>query len=88
MMAVTEFGLPALTSRLLPILRRGRWVRGEQVDRIARLPMYDIAEVQQATGPLWMALRPACAREGVPGAPARLTRDLPVISQWRRPTCW
>jgi ABC-type phosphate/phosphonate transport system substrate-binding protein len=57
----------------------------QQVDRIASLPMYDIAEAQRATDALWDALRQAFARAGLGDAPSRLTRDLPVISQWGAP---
>ena len=65
-----------------------RWlpVGGEkQVDRIASLPMYDIAEAQRATDALWVALRKAFEREGLADVPERLTRDIPVISQWGAP---
>jgi ABC-type phosphate/phosphonate transport system substrate-binding protein len=57
----------------------------KQVDRIASLPMYDIAEAQRATDALWAALRKAFQREGIADAPERLTRDIPVISQWGAP---
>jgi len=61
-------------------------VDGEkQVDRIASLPMYDIAEAQRATDALWAALREAFQREGLADAPERLTRDIPVVSQWGAP---
>lgn len=59
--------------------------RGKRVDRIASLPMYDIPEAQRATDALWAALRQAFRREGIADVPARLTRDLPVISQWGAP---
>jgi len=61
-------------------------VGGEkQVDRIASLPMYDVAEAQRATDALWATLRNAFQREGLADAPERLTRDIPVISQWGAP---
>jgi ABC-type phosphate/phosphonate transport system substrate-binding protein len=47
--------------------------------------MYDIAEAQRATDALWAALRKAFQREGIADAPERLTRDIPVISQWGAP---
>ena len=55
------------------------------MDRIASLPMYDIPEAQRATDALWAALRQAFRREGVADVPERLTRDLPVVSQWGAP---
>lgn len=47
--------------------------------------MYDIAEAQSATDALWAALRSAFQREGLADTPERLTRDLPIISQWGAP---
>lgn len=47
--------------------------------------MYDIAEAQRATDALWVALRKAFEREGLADVPERLTRDIPVISQWGAP---
>ena len=47
--------------------------------------MYDIAEAQRATDALWAALRKAFQHEGLADAPERLTRDIPVISQWGAP---
>ena len=47
--------------------------------------MYDIAEAQRATDALWATLRKAFQREGLADTPERLTRDIPVISQWGAP---
>jgi len=47
--------------------------------------MYDIPEAQRATDALWAALRQAFRRAGLADVPERLTRDLPVISQWGAP---
>jgi len=63
----------------------GRGAGGRRVGKIASLPMYDIAEAQQATDALWAALRGAFEREGIADVPRSLTRDLPVISQWAAP---
>jgi hypothetical protein len=55
------------------------------MDGVASLPMYDIAETHAAHDALWDALRGAFAREGIAEAPARLARELPVLSQWGAP---
>ena len=55
------------------------------MDAVASLPMYDIEEARAATDALWRALRQAFIREGIADVPERLTRDLPVISQWAAP---
>lgn len=47
--------------------------------------MYDIPEAQRATDALWTALRQAFLREGLADVPERLTRDLPVVTQWAAP---